>query len=86
MEDVRSQNISDNFRVTPFLWVIPFILTGIGILMITSTTSTTSFASTGTPFQMGMKQLQWFFLAVISMLIVYLFPSLFTISSGFLPA
>ena len=85
MEDVRSQNISDNFRVTPFLWVIPFILTGIGILMITSTTSTTSFASTGTPFQMGMKQLQWFFLAVISMLLVYLFPLKFWYNtSGFI--
>lgn len=70
----RERDLPDKFRVNMFLWVIPLILTGIGILMITSTTSTTSFASTGTPFQMGMKQLQWFAIAMISMVFIYLIP------------
>ncbi|NLV82618.1 MAG: FtsW/RodA/SpoVE family cell cycle protein [Synergistaceae bacterium] len=70
----RKNNYLDSFRVNPFLWVIPLVLTGIGILMITSTTSTTSFESTGTPFQMGMKQLQWFVIAIISMLVTYAIP------------
>lgn len=85
MEDAKIRPTSNNFRMTPFLWVVPFVLTGIGILMITSTTSTTSFASTGTPFQMGMKQLQWFFLAVIAMLLMYLLPLKFWYkTSGFI--
>ena len=61
-------------RINPFIWVIPLILSGIGILMITSTTSPTSFLYTGTPFQMGMKQLRWLALALCGMLFVYSIP------------
>ena len=61
-------------RINPFIWVIPLILSGIGILMITSTTSPTSFLYTGTPFQMGMKQLRWLVLAMCGMLFVYSIP------------
>ena len=62
------------YHVNPFLWVIPLVLSGIGILMITSTTSPSSFISTGTPFQMGIKQLQWLIFAIICMMLVYMIP------------
>lgn len=62
------------YHVNPFLWVVPLVLSGIGILMITSTTSPNSFLATGTPFQMGIKQLQWLMIAVCGMTLVYLVP------------
>lgn len=84
MQNNKSHFEQYGYRVSPFLWVIPLILTGIGILMITSTTSSVSFVSTGTPFQMGVRQLQWFFLAVIAMTLMYLFPLKFWYkTSGF---
>lgn len=48
------------YKINPFLWVIPLILSGIGILLITSTTSPGSFLHTGAPFQTGVKQIKWF--------------------------
>ena len=65
---------SYRYGVNPFLWVIPLVLSGIGILMITSTTSPNSFLSTGTPFQMGMKQFQWLVIAITGMVTIYLIP------------
>ncbi|MCE5202520.1 MAG: putative lipid II flippase FtsW [Synergistaceae bacterium] len=62
------------FRINPLLWVIPLILSGIGILMITSTTSPNSFIYTGTPFQMGIKQMQWLLIAICGMLVMYTIP------------
>lgn len=60
--------------IDPFLWAIPLILSGMGILMITSTTSPTSFLSTGTPFQMGIRQFKWLIIAVCGMLVMYAIP------------
>lgn len=65
---------SKKYRINPFLWVIPLILSGIGVLMITSTTSPNSFIYTGTPFQMGIKQLQWLFIALFGMFVMYSVP------------
>lgn len=62
------------YKANPFIWVIPLILSGIGILMITSTTSPTSFLYTGTPFQMGIKQAKWLFIAFTAMFVVYSIP------------
>lgn len=62
------------FRVNPFLWVIPLVLSGVGILMITSTTSTASFRYTGTPFLVGMRQLKWLGMAMTMMLIISAIP------------
>lgn len=63
------------FKVNPFLWVIPLVLSGIGILTITSTTSPASFQSTGTPFLVGMRQLKWLGIAMSGMLIVSMVPA-----------
>lgn len=63
------------FKVNPFLWVIPLVLSGIGILMITSTTSPTSFRYTGTPFLVGMRQLKWLGFAMTVMLLLSAIPT-----------
>lgn len=62
------------FRINPFLWVIPLVLSGIGILMITSTTSPTSFQYTGTPFLVGIRQLKWLGFAMTVMLLMSAIP------------
>lgn len=62
------------FRINPFIWVIPLVLSGIGILMITSTTSPTSFLHTGMPFLVGMRQLKWLGAAMSGMLIMSAIP------------
>lgn len=62
------------YRANPFIWVIPLILSGIGILMITSTTSPNSFVLTGTPFQTGLRQLRWLAIAMCGMFFVYSVP------------
>lgn len=64
----------NRYRANPFIWVIPLILSGIGILMITSTTSPNSFVLTGTPFQTGLRQLRWLAVAMCGMFFVYSVP------------
>ncbi len=71
-DEVREKIRKD--RINPFIWVIPLILSGIGILMITSTTSPNSFTQTGTPFQMGLKQAQWLLIALSVMFVVFAVP------------
>lgn len=71
-EEIGSYNAT--FKVNPFLWVIPLVLSGIGILMITSTTSPISFEYTGTPFLIGIKQLKWLGIAMCGMLIMSAIP------------
>ncbi len=74
MEPRLDGSPDNRYKANPFIWVIPLILSGIGILMITSTTSPTSFLYTGTPFQMGIKQLQWLGIAMLGMFFVYSVP------------
>ncbi len=64
-------------RVDPLLWLIPLILSCIGILMVTSTTSPMSFDLSGTPFTMGSKQLKWLMLGICAMLFTYGLPMRF---------
>ena len=79
---LRADEIRENkrhYRINPFIWVIPLILSGVGILMITSTTSPNSFTQTGTPFQMGIKQAQWLLIALSGMFVVFSVPLRFWI-------
>lgn len=64
-------------KVDPLIWLIPLVLSSIGILMVTSTTSPGSFETTGTPFATGMKQLLWLCIAMVTMLITFCLPSRF---------
>ena len=58
-------------NIDPLLWLIPLMLSGLGILMITSTTSPLSFELTGTPFAIGLRQLLWLAISIVSMLVAY---------------
>lgn len=72
------------FKVDPLLWLVPIVMSGLGILMVTSTTSPISFEISGTPFTMGVKQLQWLGIGVVLMMFVYCIPIRFLrVSSGF---
>jgi cell division protein FtsW len=61
-------------KVDPTLWLIPLIMSGIGILMVTSTTSPISFEISGTPFTMGIRQFKWLCLGVSTMIFTYCVP------------
>ena len=47
--DAKSGMEEKTLKVDPTLWLIPLIMSGIGILMVTSTTSQLSFEISGTP-------------------------------------
>jgi cell division protein FtsW len=61
-------------KVDPVLWLIPLVLSGIGILMVTSTTSPMSFEISGTPFTLGVRQLKWLGLGILIMFTTYCVP------------
>lgn len=74
-----------SIAMDPLLWLIPLVMSGIGILMVTSTTSPVSFEISGTPFTMGIRQLQWLGIGLATMLLSYLMPLRFWFrTSGFL--
>ena len=58
----------------PFIWVIPLILNGLGVLMISSTTSYRSLATYGNPYLLGFRQVQFFFIGLFCMIIAYIIP------------
>lgn len=60
--------------VDPLLWMIPLVLVAFGITMIFSLTAQVSLEDLGSPFALGMRQVQWFFIAVVAMMVMYLIP------------
>ncbi|QTX33535.1 cell division protein FtsW [Aminithiophilus ramosus] len=58
----------------PFIWAIPLVLTGLGILMISSTTSYRSLALFGNPFVFGLRQLQFLGIGLTAMVMTYMIP------------
>ena len=58
----------------PFIWAIPLVLTGLGVLMISSTTSYRSLALFGNPFVFGLRQLQFLGVGLVAMVIAYMIP------------
>ncbi len=69
-------------RMDPLIWLIPLVMSGIGILMVTSTTSPVSFEISGTPFTMGIRQLRWLGLGILAMIFTYSFPLRFWFRIG----
>jgi cell division protein FtsW len=57
-----------------WLWLIPLILSGFGILMVTSTTSNFVYDVSGTPFTMGIRQVRSLGLGFIVMLVITCIP------------
>ncbi|NLA91628.1 MAG: FtsW/RodA/SpoVE family cell cycle protein [Synergistaceae bacterium] len=58
----------------PFLWIIPLLLAIFGILMIFSLTSHTSLEEYGSPFALGMRQLEWLLAGICAMVAMYMIP------------
>ena len=79
----ETQELEQKYQtVDPLLWLIPLVMSGIGILMVTSTTSPVSFEISGTPFTMGIRQLQWLVIGLVSMVFAYLLPLRFWFKTG----
>lgn len=61
----------------PLIWVLPLLLSGIGIIMIVSITSPWTMENTGSAFSRGIRQLQGLGLGLISMVIFSIIPTNF---------
>ncbi len=73
------------YRVDPLLWLIPLILSLIGVVMIFSLTSPESISNGGLHSSLGIRQLQWLVIGLAAMLVMYLIPViLWQRISGFL--
>ena len=58
----------------PLLWLIPLLLSGIGVIMISSSSSPISMARFGSPQALGIRQAVWLCLGLLVMLITYSVP------------
>ena len=73
-----THSISDEpVRMDLWLWLIPLILSGLGILMVTSTTSSFVYDVSGSPFTMGIRQIRSLGLGFIMMLLTIFIPTRF---------
>ncbi|MDR3280586.1 MAG: putative lipid II flippase FtsW [Synergistaceae bacterium] len=75
-DDVLQDNETAG-RVDIWLWLLPLILSGLGILMVTSTTSNFVYDVSGTPFTMGMRQLRSLGVGFVMMLVTFCIPMRF---------
>ncbi|MCX7827861.1 MAG: FtsW/RodA/SpoVE family cell cycle protein [Thermanaerothrix sp.] len=56
------------------MWLIPLLLNGLGILVITSTTTPKIFGDSGSPFWVGVKQFQWMLIGLAGFLVGWRVP------------
>ncbi|EHM10000.1 bacterial cell division membrane protein [Thermanaerovibrio velox DSM 12556] len=61
-------------RPDVLLWLIPFLLNGLGMLVITSTTTPKIFGSSGSLFWVGLKQLQWMLIGWVGFIVGWRIP------------
>lgn len=61
-------------QVDPFLWVIPLLLAIFGIMMIFSLTSQMALEEYGSPFVLGLRQVEWLLVGIGAMIVVYMIP------------
>jgi cell division protein FtsW len=64
-------------KVDIWLWLIPLILSGIGILMVTTTTSNLIYDVSGSPFTMGIRQTRSLGVGFAMMLVAFCIPARF---------
>ena len=76
-EGTLSQEGASGIRPDPLIWLIPLFLTGLGVLVITSTTSPLAFANEGTPFSVGLRQFRWLLVGILGLLSAWLVPTRF---------
>jgi cell division protein FtsW len=60
-----------------WLWLIPLILSGLGILMVTTTTSNMVYDVSGSPFTMGIRQTRSLGVGFMMMLVAFCVPTRF---------
>lgn len=58
----------------PLLWLIPLLLSGIGVIMVSSSSSPISMARFGSPQTLGLKQAIWLLIGMVVMLLTYSIP------------
>ncbi|MDR2780190.1 MAG: putative lipid II flippase FtsW [Synergistaceae bacterium] len=64
-------------KIDIWLWLIPLILSGLGILMVTTTTSNMVYDVSGSPFTMGIRQTRSLGLGFVMMFIAFCVPTRF---------
>ena len=67
----------ESVRMDLWLWLIPLILSGLGIIMVTSTTSSFVYDVSGSPFTMGIRQIRSLVFGFIMMLLTICIPTRF---------
>ncbi len=72
--DPRTALVRDEGVADPLLWLIPLLLSGIGVIMISSSSSPIAMARFGTPQALGVKQAIWVLVGMIAMLGSYSIP------------
>lgn len=72
--DPNSRMIRDDGGADPLLWLIPLLLSGIGVIMVSSSSSPISMARFGSPQTLGLKQALWLLIGMGSMLVTYSIP------------
>ncbi|MDR0765118.1 MAG: putative lipid II flippase FtsW [Synergistaceae bacterium] len=63
-----------SIRADVWLWLIPLIMSGVGILMVTSTTSGIMYDASGSPFTLGIRQARSLGLGFVIMLLAFRVP------------
>lgn len=71
---LRDTDVSAKRRLDPMIWLIPLMLSGLGVIMVISTTSSSSFVTTGTPFVVGLRQVKWLVFGLLAMFAAYSLP------------
>jgi cell division protein FtsW len=72
--DTGSALVREDCGTDPLLWLIPLLLSGIGVIMISSSSSPISMARFGTPQALGVKQAVWILVGMAAMLFSYSIP------------
>lgn len=75
--DPHESTLRDEGTADPFLWLVPLLLSGIGIIMISSSSSPISIARFGSPHALGIKQAVWLLIGIGVMLAVHSIPIAF---------
>ncbi|MDR3165509.1 MAG: putative lipid II flippase FtsW [Synergistaceae bacterium] len=72
--DHNQGNDETNIRIDAWLWLIPLILSGVGILMVTSTTSNSMYSTSAFPLTIGFRQTRFLGLGFMIMLMTFCVP------------
>ncbi|MFA0887522.1 MAG: FtsW/RodA/SpoVE family cell cycle protein [Synergistales bacterium] len=72
--DSHSRVVREDGGADPLLWLIPLLLSGVGVIMVSSSSSPISMARFGSPQALGVKQAVWLLIGMGSMLVAYSIP------------